>query len=1131
MAVRFVLGPAGSGKTHRCLEGMRAAERVGRSAIYLVPEQFTYLADRELLLGTDLPGLRHTRVLSFSRLAATLEERVGSALWPTLDPATRPMVLRAALAEMSSEELGPLAPLASRPGFLSELARFVSEVRNHGVVDFESAVRTGGAGMPPAVSAKLAALGLAFDRYQTKLRALGRRDPEERLSELPRLIAADPAWWRETPVWVDGFLSWTRRERDALVSLGLAGATLEIALCIEPSPPCTAEAALRDARAPFVPIARSWARLESALARAGVPIDPPLTLETRPRFRSPTLARLESALCAPPARTEMETQPKTSALTLRRAADRRQEVQLWARQIDQWLRLDSEPVRPSEIALLLRDVEPYREAIAEVFPRYRIPFFLDEVRSVLAHPRARFLLGALEIPLSGWRREAVIAWLRSPLLGNAPATIDLLENYSMALGQDYEGWTATAWDASAAAPRVHAHAPAREDEEGSSDDEAPGMEEDLLAEADAAARKGLRLDCTEPTRLACLLPLRALEEEWGRGVNGAEAVALLEQRLRPLMRVEPTESEADRDWSRRVDEALRALLAEAASIWPDVQVSMEDFARTLREGLRALRLGVTPARIEDVSVGDIRRSRLQGIRRAIVGGLNDGAFPRTVPEGPVVSERDRAVLAELGAPLGPTAAEQQEEEVYLFYIALTRAADTLCLTLPSADGMGKPLFDSLLLAEVTRACPSVAMEPPPDLFALSTEECQTPEEIGGRLLSALAQDDAPDSRLRQAAPEEASPEWRLVEEELRRGRALWARASEPFLDADVVSELFPPEVLRSSVSRLESFARCPFQHFARSILKLEPREEAEISPLATGLLAHAVLEAVFKRAELPRPGQAEALVSEAMRGLEHHPDFLAFHLDPASRHRWDSVRHSLAQYLEIEAERLSRSRYRPHAFEIAFGPEEGNAVVLPLAGSARLELRGRLDRLDRAEIEGEARGLVIDYKSKGRKQVARHWREGRDLQLGVYLLFVDQVLGWKPAGGLYVPVLPSPISEENIGPNDNRIGLKFSGVVPLSEREAIDGGLNVLPTSRAADSLKESGALPELLDRAREHLTAYAGTLRRGWIEARPTETERKLPCDSCDYLAVCRHRPGRDPERRSPREGMDAPTALREEA
>ncbi|MFN8546455.1 MAG: PD-(D/E)XK nuclease family protein [Candidatus Eisenbacteria bacterium] len=430
-----------------------------------------------------------------------------------------------------------------------------------------------------------------------------------------------------------------------------------------------------------------------------------------------------------------------------------------------------------------------------------------------------------------------------------------------------------------------------------------------------------------------------------------------------------------------------------------------------------------------------------------------------------------------------------------------------------------------------RACPGIAVDPPTDLFALSTAECQTPEEIGGRLLSTLAGEAEPDSRLREAAPAHDSPEWRRVEEELRRGSALWGRRSESFLDADVLAELFPRDVLRSSVSRLESFARCPVQHLANSILRLEARDEAEISPLATGLLAHAVLEAVFRRAELPRPGQAETLVTEAMRALERHPDFLAFHLDPASRHRWDSVRHSLAQYLEIEAERLSKSRYRPHAFEVAFGPEEGNAVVLPLSGGARLELRGRLDRLDRAEIDGEARGLVLDYKSRGRTRVARHWREGRDLQLGVYLLFVDQVLGWKPAGGLYVPVLPAPIAEEKVGANDNRIALKFSGVVPESEREAIDGGLNVLPSTRSGDLLKENGALPELLDRAREHLTAYAGTLRRGWIEARPSETERRLPCDTCDYLAVCRHRPGRDPARLSPREGMDAPTPTRGEA
>ena len=84
MAVRFVFGPAGSGKTFRALEALRECERRSRPAVYLVPEQFTYSADRELLEDPTWHGLRHVRVL-FSRFGLWLRERRGEAAGEVLN--------------------------------------------------------------------------------------------------------------------------------------------------------------------------------------------------------------------------------------------------------------------------------------------------------------------------------------------------------------------------------------------------------------------------------------------------------------------------------------------------------------------------------------------------------------------------------------------------------------------------------------------------------------------------------------------------------------------------------------------------------------------------------------------------------------------------------------------------------------------------------------------------------------------------------------------------------------------------------------------------------------------------------------------------------------------------------------
>ena len=83
---------------------------------------------------------------------------------------------------------------------------------------------------------------------------------------------------REWTFFVDGFLSWTRREREILVALAAAGARLEIALCLEDS-----------ARVPFAPARRTLAQLRGALDRAGIVEEP------RSCFDAPSAERAASA--------------------------------------------------------------------------------------------------------------------------------------------------------------------------------------------------------------------------------------------------------------------------------------------------------------------------------------------------------------------------------------------------------------------------------------------------------------------------------------------------------------------------------------------------------------------------------------------------------------------------------------------------------------------------------------------------------------------------------------------------------------------------------------------------------------------------------------------------------------------
>ena len=107
MQARFLLGPAGAGKTFRCLEEIRQAlltEPQGPPLILLAPKQATFQLERQLLADSALPGYTRLHILSFERLAEFVLDRLHQPPPPLLSDEGRTMVLHALLDEA---EQGP----------------------------------------------------------------------------------------------------------------------------------------------------------------------------------------------------------------------------------------------------------------------------------------------------------------------------------------------------------------------------------------------------------------------------------------------------------------------------------------------------------------------------------------------------------------------------------------------------------------------------------------------------------------------------------------------------------------------------------------------------------------------------------------------------------------------------------------------------------------------------------------------------------------------------------------------------------------------------------------------------------------------------------------------------------------
>ena len=133
MQARFLLGPAGSGKTFQCLAEIREALRQdpeGPPLVLIAPKQATFQLERQLLADGSVAGYTRLQIVSFERLAEFVVAEYGQGPRRMLDEQGRLMVLRALLTRLH-KELKIFHATARLPGFAQQLSVLLRELQRH----------------------------------------------------------------------------------------------------------------------------------------------------------------------------------------------------------------------------------------------------------------------------------------------------------------------------------------------------------------------------------------------------------------------------------------------------------------------------------------------------------------------------------------------------------------------------------------------------------------------------------------------------------------------------------------------------------------------------------------------------------------------------------------------------------------------------------------------------------------------------------------------------------------------------------------------------------------------------------------------------------------------------------------
>jgi ATP-dependent helicase/nuclease subunit B len=1112
---RFLLGPAGSGKTSRCLAEVRAAlanNPGGDPLVFLAPKQATFQLERQLLDDGEISGFTRLQILSFDRLAQFVFENLNVALPKLLSAEGRLMVLRALLLR-HADELKLFRSSARRAGFAQELGTLLAELQQHQFTPVKLRACAEANKLRRELRDKLHDLALLAEKYADWLREHELQDANHLLDFATAVLRGEfkiqNSKLKIEGLWLDGFAEMTPQELALLAAVIPLCDRATLAFCLETEPTPAA----------------SWLSIWSAIGkifqqcRAQISNLPGCEVKVEILEREPgknrfaensALAELEAdwslpvhaAERRPPARHEQEPAGSEtgapSAIRLIACANPEAEAVFAAREVLKFVRAGN---RFRDCAVLVRQLDGYHQPLARIFRRYGIPFFLDRRESVAHHPLAELTRNALRTVAFDWQNDDWFAALKSGFSPVAEERIDGLENQALEFG-----WRGKKW------------------------------------------REPLPDENCERLREIIFPPFEKFHAQLAK-INLKPTGAQLAEVLRALwsdLKVEPTLERwtLDEEHSaiRNPQSAIHSTVLEQMNSWlenlalafPREALPLRDWLPILEAGLANLTVGVIPPALDEVLIGAIDRARNPSLKFALLLGVNESIFP-AAPAAPVIlTNSDRDELEKQNVALGANRSDQISRERYLGYIACTRANEQLALTFSRQTAEGKTLNPSPFIAQLQKTFPQLAVE------EFSADLDWRLAEHASELIVPLVEIQNAKLKMQNWESLLKLPALKSLAENLA---ALRAPAETENLSSELAAKLYGP-VLKSSVSRLEEFAQCPFKFFVRVGLHANERKVFELDARERGNFQHDVLKIFHEQLQSEgkrwrdlEPVEARVRIGQiAAAQMEHFRDGL-FRDSAETVFAARSLAAALQDFVEVMVGWM-RGQYEfdPAAAELGFGGKDDRAPAwkIDLGGGRKLALQGRIDRVDlwRDPNSAAALAVVTDYKSGGKKLDSLLVENGVQLQLLAYLgalrhwnnpanfFDVEKII---PAGAFYVNLrgdFKSGGSRAEVldDAEAKKLAYRHNGRFDAGALRKFDRRTDVSKGDQFNFRLNKDGSLPSnaaealprenfeaLLDGVEVKLRELGGQIFSGATAVDPYRKGGATACDYCDYRAVCR--------------------------
>ena len=1072
MQLNVVYGRSGTGKSEYIHKDI--ASKIGTKKIYLiVPEQCNLSAEKKLFEISGRQSLIDVEILTLSRMAYRVSQEVGDSK-NHISKAGKDMLIY----DLITKHKDKLNFLGKSDKNIDIVNRMFTEFKKHSVTTemLENASLEN-----EYTKLKLRDISMLYSEYEAKLsnNFIDENDALTILAnDLDKTNMFDGAL-----IYIDEFLGFTPQEYNVFEKLIVKAEEITVGVCVDEF------GGKLDKETDIFYFNKVFINKLMKIANSNNVAVNEVKLEEAYRFKSEELKFLEKNLYVPTQKYEQEV----NNIKLFLASNPYSEVEFLAQNIHNLVKNCG--YKYSEIGIIAEDVEKYSEDAKVILDKYDIPLFVDEKKELNQNILIKFIIAMIDIFAKGWSYESVLNYLKIGLLPIRKEDIYALENYCMKWGIRGQKWYNKSFEY-----------------------EEINDKQEVL----------------ESLRKQIVEPLLRFKESVSQNRTASEITKeiynfLIDNRINEILdnKIKEYGSQEVSDEYNTSYKLLISVLEDICLIFNDEKITFEKYKELLQVGLNSCELGKIPATQDQVVFGDTERTRSNKLKVVFVIGINDGSFPKVNKQEGYLNDSDRSELENAGIVIAKNSIDSLFEEQFNIYRTLSTPEETLILSYSSSDKDGKSIRPSILIKKIKRLFPNLK------------EESDVIEKEFKRTNYKATFEEALNVYKEYLDGKEISKEWEDVlryfysKDKKRFSRAIsgiyYTNVAEKISDKNI-DKLYGNK-LNTSVSKLESYRRCPFSFHLTYGLKLREKDELKINALDTGSFMHEVIDMFFKEIDENNLNLKEIdedtikrIINKIMNVLLQTSRYYIFTSSAKFRLLARRLKKVIYQSISYIIYSLKYSDYSILGHEIEFSRTgDYKPIELDVDGK-KIEIVGKIDRVDKAILSDTQYVRIIDYKSSYKDIDMNQVMAGLQIQLITYMDAMCEQSEYEASGMLYMGLIDNVVKnaknlteeqiESKIRANFKMKGLLLAdvSVIKMMDNKLSTGASDIVPIYITKDgeiSEKKSSVISKedfkgLQIKVKEIIKEIAKEILTGKIDIKPYNYKKKTGCDYCKYKTIC---------------------------